>query len=251
MGDLLGIFSAFAQLTGLRGVRGVASITTLSFTWKEWEAYLKPDQFWVAIWGVAAVFAFSIWISCVMYGENSIRNGRFRERTEYWGSGYLEDEIRDGTVEHTNDAGRLPYRAYPSHAKTRTSGEHSMKHRWHWWGKKSYSYRFSFTQKEQDEHWGSLCQRIYGLKKNTPYVITYYSQGAAENDNPKALFITASLTWEPNEPISGSTKWKRGRLEFLSRGDVDYTEIRFVIQDEGTFWITDVSVKAPFWRRVF
>jgi hypothetical protein len=188
------------------------------------------------------------WLSTALWPVNLVRNGSFREGVEHWGTGYLEDEIRDGTPEHTDDAGRLPFCAHPSHRKTVTSGNHDLtRKRAGRWRRKSNSYRFMFAEPRTAEKWGSLSQRINGLRRNTAYIVRFYARGSSSD--PDAFFFTGSLTWEPHYFIPPTSSWVLYEMEFYSHHSVGYAEIRFVIQGPGEFWITDVAVRVPVWKR--
>lgn len=57
--------------------------------------------------------------------------------------------------------------------------------------------------------------------------------------DPSAFFVATDLKRQNHLMIDSSDHWTPYKLPFSTDG-LDYTEIRFVIQAPGTFWITDV-----------
>lgn len=183
---------------------------------------------------------------------NLIRNGNFENGTEHWGTGYLEDLVRNGN--HREEVERLPYVVGTPHPckvqpptpprcdtkvpETDSSGQHDP-HVVRPGG--SGSFRFSYRGVTGNHRWGTLAQRIHGLTKNRPHVLTYYAK-ASRDTSPGAFFATTDLRWANSPTIELTEKWKRYDLPFTS-GDFDYAEIRFVIQRPGTVWVTDVDVR--------
>jgi len=71
------------------------------------------------------------------------------------------------------------------------------------------------------------------------------------SDDAEAFFVVTDWKWtDANKHfIAPSTHWKKYSLS-LNPGELDYAEVRFVIQAQGDFRITNVSVRGPLWRRV-
>jgi hypothetical protein len=245
----------FGQNLVGRRMRGVLLSLVGFFGWKAiptWATRSAENQSDFLFWNSLLALAFIWWVLVVIWPENIVRNGKFREGKKHWGTGYLEDELRDGTPKHTDDVRRLPYRAYPSRKETHSDGNPdphmARRSRLPFW-RKSMSFHLDHRSARQPGHWGSVAQRIYGLRPSTSYIVTFRHKGRAPR--PKAFFVTGSLTWEPHREIKPSEDWSRQKFEFYSDALVDYAEIRFYMEDEGEFWITDVSIKVPFWRRAF
>ena len=165
---------------------------------------------------------------------NLIQNPSFEGGAWGWGSGYLEDFVRNGN--HPDEVGVLPYHVAPHPNKTDTRGSHVSDTAKSGRG----SYRFTFNSERKTHAHGSLSQRVYGLRRGAQYVITFWAKGAAEDAD--AFFVTADLQWHDRTSITPSTDWKKWEHRF-GAGDLGYAEIRFVIQAKGVFWIDDVDVR--------
>lgn len=200
-----------------------------------------PQDAW--LWLAVAAVSCSGWIALLIRGENFIRNGRFNGRV-YWGSGYIEDRTRNGN--NPVEVDLLPYNISPSPAHTQSHGHVDAQTR-SW--PNSGSFQFEHGHPMQAGHWASVVQRIYNLKPHSRYTLRFKVRGTAEN--PKAFFVTTAFKWaESLRYVSlPGDKWQRVTVPFHS-GELDYTEIRFVIQAQGRVWITGVSVRAPIWRRI-
>lgn len=257
MGDS-GLLSLLSNVLGigqaLFGVRMKAVLLSLAAIlgyhvapmWQQWKT---GNQLLIAAWTLAFAVVLISALTAMVWPENLVRNGRFTSGVKHWGTGYLEDELRDGTPRHTDDAGRLPYRAYPSSTRTNSSGQHLVVEDGcrHVLRRHSCIYRLDYRGEKADEHWGALAQRIHGLKPGSRYVLRFCAKGSS--DDEKAFFATASLTWEPNIRIPPSSRWVRYKHVFYSHPQVDYTEIRFVVRGSGHLLVSHVSVQAPFWKR--
>jgi hypothetical protein len=171
-----------------------------------------------------------------------LKNGAFEEGLKYWGTGYLEDLIRNGR--HPKDEARLPYVVGdPREAtvSTVTSGglDTSKRH------SGVASYRFYHTNRRESDRWGSLSQRVNGLTPHAFYVVTFWV--SAEGAGEKAFFITTDRKWAQRTYISpGTYAWTSFRHEF--NAEDDNVDIRFVIESPCTVWIDDIAL-APLKAR--
>jgi len=214
--------------------------------WREWNT---ANRYVIVEWSVGlGLVALSCAIS-ILWPDNLVKNGRFTSSTDHWGTGYLEDELRDGTQRHTNEVGRLPHRAYPSSDKTKSDGKRLVDQDGckHFLRSNKNIFWMEYKDDRTPEHWGAVAQRIYGLKRGTDYTLRFCAKGSGGEG--KSRFATANLSWAPNKPIPVSAEWKRYKLKFTSDRLVDYTEIRFVIQERGELSISHVTVWVPFWKR--
>ncbi len=166
---------------------------------------------------------------------NFIRNPGFESKEAYWGSGYLEDGVRN--LNHPGELEKLPYVVSPNPQKTESDGRvisneaHSGKS----------SFKFDHRAGRKDDHFGSLSQRVHGLTTGKPYIVTFWAKGVVAE--PGGLFVTTDYPWSDAEPIAlEKDKWTRFTHRFNS-GALDYADIRFVIQAPGTVWLDDVDVR--------
>lgn len=157
------------------------------------------------------------------------------------GNRLLEDHVRNGN--HAAEVDRLPFVISPSPSATASYGRPDPQTSQ---SRRAGSFRFEHREPRQGHHWGSLAQRLVHLRPHTRYTLTFNAKG--ETADPSAFFVTADLKWQNQLIVEPAEHWRRHTLPFTT-GDLDYTEIRFVIQAPGTFWITDVRVTEPAWRR--
>ena len=164
--------------------------------------------------------------------RNHVRNGGFENGTDFWGTGYLEDRIRNGNV--AEDLRRLPYvisGGADSHGGLDTTDRHVG----------VAAFRFDHGGPKADHVWGSLSQRITGLRPRTFYAATFWA--LVSRAEPKPLFLTADLQWANRTYVENEIAgWREYRLGF-NTGDSDYIDLRFVIEAPGTVWIDDVTLR--------
>jgi hypothetical protein len=168
----------------------------------------------------------------------TLKNGGFEQGLNYWGTGYLEDLIRNGR--HPEDEARLPYvvgNPRGATVDTVTSGklDTSKKHRG------VASYRFERTSPRESDRWGSLSQRVSGLTPHSFYVVTF--RVSADGAGAKAFFVTTDKKWAQRTYIPpGTYDWELVRHEF--NAEDDHVDIRFVIESPCTIWIDDVVLET-------
>lgn len=185
--------------------------------------------------GALVMIGATVWAARLAESRaNLVRNPGFESATDYWGTGHLEDRVRNGNF--TEEVEKLPYVVAPSPKQTTSFGEHDTRV----WHRGNASFRFDHRSSPEDNHWGSLAQRINGLKTGRAYALTFWAKGKTEHDG--AFFATTDLRWQNVERVPPTSEWKPYTLRF-NAGSRDYTEIRFVITAPGTFWIDDVDVR--------
>ena len=166
---------------------------------------------------------------------NLINNPGFEAKEAHWGSGYLEDGVRN--LNHPGELEKLPYVVSPNPKKTESDGRvvsndaHSGKS----------SFKFDHRTGRKDDHFGSLSQRVHSLTTGKPYIVTFWAKGVVAE--PGGFFVTTDYPWSDAKPIAlEKDKWTRSTHRFNS-GALDYADIRFVIQAPGTVWLDDVDVR--------
>jgi hypothetical protein len=121
--QIISRFANIGQILGLKNVKSAFAVLTLGSIWQTGTWFFGSNvridlgQWWLAV----AALCFLVYLWLILRPENLIRNPRFAEGTRYWGSGYLEDEVRDGV--HSAEIARLPYVVHPDSSKTESSGE--------------------------------------------------------------------------------------------------------------------------------
>jgi hypothetical protein len=165
---------------------------------------------------------------------NFIRNPGFEEKDTHWGSGYLEDSVRN--LRHKNELEKLPYVVSPDPEKTISDG------RVVYTGAHRGNNCFLFTHKtdQKSDHWGSLSQRMHGLRPGKQYVIRFWAKGKVSAAG--AFFITTDYPWGDAEPVPVTDVWEQ-RTHRFTAGPLDYGDIRFVIQAPGEVWLDDVDMR--------
>jgi len=176
------------------------------------------------------------WLSQRQYERNAnlIRNPGFERKDEHWGSGYLEDGVRN--LRHRDELEKLPYVVSPDPRKTQSDGRvvSTEAH----WGRSSF--RFDHRTERKNDHFGTLSQRIHDLTTGTPYIVTFWAMGNVTD--PDAFFVTTDYPWSDHKTVMLTSQWKPYAHRFNS-GSLDYADIRFVIQAPGTVWLDDVDVR--------
>ena len=180
------------------------------------------------------------WLSQGEYERtaNLIRNPGFESKDAYWGSGYLEDGVRN--LRHRDELEKLPYVVSPNPEKTKSNGRAVSTHAHT--GRNSF--QFEHKTERRENHFGSLSQRIYGLRTGTNYIVTFWL-AFDPNTEPDAFFITTDYPWSDAHTIRNKDAlggWQHYSHRFNS-GALDYADIRFVIQAPGTIWLDDVDVR--------
>ncbi len=168
---------------------------------------------------------------------NLIKNGGFESDTEFWGTGSVEERIRDGN--HPEDLKRLPY-VVGDKPKSPTNSEGRIDTtRSHSFG--TASFRLEHWHPKMNHRWGSLCQRVFGLEPDNWYVVTFWVR--AENANNDSFFVTTDIPWKIRTYIpAGTYEWQKVSHKFYS-GKEPYVDVRFVIESPSVVWLDDVSVK--------
>ena len=70
----------------------------------------------------------------------------------------------------------------------------------------SKSFRFDHMQPKENDRWGSLSQRIVGLRPNTDYIVRFSFRSQAPAD---ALFVTTDRKWHNRTYIPlGTGAWQ-------------------------------------------
>jgi hypothetical protein len=181
------------------------------------------------------------WLSHRHYEQaaNRIRNPGFEEGVAWWGSGYMEDGVR--TRNWPGEIEILPYVISPNPRETKSSGQHdpSVGH-----DSKS-SYKFIHQTGRKEKHFGSLSQRVTGLRKNKSYVVSFWLKAAADDIEPGTFFVTTDYPWADAQPMLLTKEWKQ-HVHRFNAGELDYADIRFVIQAPGTVWLDNVDVREDF-----
>lgn len=232
--DLLSVAANVLQLAGgnPRALFFAGMVSSAVLAWKQW-----PSR----SWAVAAVLFGIAWLSAAFWRRNLVRNSKFLRGPLFWGTGHLEDRVRNGN--HVDEVDQLPYVIAPSFSETTSYGRHDPQTSR---SGKGASFLFDHRAARADKHWGSLAQRLIHLRTHARYTLTFWAKGSSLD--PSAFFVTADLKWQNHLVIDSSDHWTSYKLPFSTDG-LDYTEIRFVIQAPGKFWITDVRVTEPAWRR--
>ena len=168
--------------------------------------------------------------------QNLIKNGGFESLTEFWGTGSVEERVRDGN--HPEDLKRLPYVVgdKPNSPTNSEGGIDTAK-------AKSGIASFQFTHRhpKMNHRWGSLSQRIFGLEPDRWYVVTFWV--SAENARGDSFFVTTDIPWNSRTYIpAGTYEWQKRTHRFYS-GKEPYIDVRFVIELPCVVWLDDVSVE--------
>jgi len=164
--------------------------------------------------------------------QSRVRNGGFENGTDFWGTGYLEDRIRNGSF--TEELNRLPYiisGGADSHGMLDTTDRHSG----------VAAFRFDHGSLMANHSWGSLSQRITGLRPRTYYAATFWA--LVSRAEPRPLFLTADLQWAKRTYVENEIAGWREYRHVFNTGDSDYIDLRFVIEAPGTVWIDDVALR--------
>jgi hypothetical protein len=164
--------------------------------------------------------------------QNRVRNGGFENGTDFWGTGYLEDRIRNDKV--AEGLKRLPYiisGGADSQGVLDTTDRHSG----------VAAFRFDHGSAKADTSWGSLSQRITRLRARTFYAATFWA--LVSRAEPKPLFLTTDPQWATRTYVENEIAgWREYRYVF-NTGDSDHIDLRFVIETPGTVWIDDVALR--------
>jgi hypothetical protein len=164
--------------------------------------------------------------------QQLVQNGSFEQGLANWGSGYVEDLVRNGNHPQPPQFPWVVSRAPQSTGTVDTAEHHNPG---------IASFRIVHTSPKADHSWGTLSQRITGLSSHTFYIITFWAK--VRSSEPKAVFLTASLTWEPNYKIPPSqSDWQQHRFEF-NTGERDSIDLRFVAQAPAHLWIDDIRME--------
>lgn len=161
---------------------------------------------------------------------NLVKNGGFEEGISGWGSGYVEDLVRNGNFPPQ------PKFPYITSGEAKSTGELDTTE--HHDGVAAY--KVHHVSAQFSHRWGSISQRIVGLRRHTFYVVSFWvkSRGAESG----AVFLTPDLKWEKKLPIDGGEyDWRKYELKF-NTGESDYIDLRFVAQAPALVWIDDVGV---------
>lgn len=143
--------------------------------------------------------------------RNLVRNGGFEAGTDAWGT-YMISGGAD------------------SHGTLDTTERHSG----------IASFRFEHRSPKASDQWGSLSQRISGLRPRTSYVATFWA--LVSRAEPEPLFLTADAQSAVKTQIERVTGWREYRLVF-NTGDANHVDLRFVIEAPGVVWIDDVALR--------
>jgi hypothetical protein len=169
--------------------------------WTIWPRYQVHERIALGLFVGLAVYAAYL-LTAGRPPLNVVKNDGFEEGVRYWGTGYLEDRLRNG---------RSPMRPsfpYIVHGTVTSSGEidTAVHHR----DRDLASFRIQHASGRKDDHWGTIAQRLNGLKPHTLYRIRFWVKSKAAE--PGAVFVTADLTWGKNHPIQGGRyDWRRKR----------------------------------------
>jgi hypothetical protein len=150
-------------------------------------------------------------------GRNLLENAGFENMLEGWGTGQYEprSEVFWGAADAT--------------ATIDTQTTHS--------GKRALKIVNRSSRKPQI--YRTLSQRINGLKRNTPYLATFWVK--ANNASAATLMLTTDMAWSQRLAISAGTyDWREFKHTF-NTGNNDYSDFRFISEDVGTVWLDDIS----------
>jgi len=164
--------------------------------------------------------------------RDRVRNGGFEKGTDFWGTGDLEERIRDGNV--AEELKRLPFvisGGADSQGTLDTTDRHSG----------AAAFRFDHSSPKADHLWGSLSQRITGLRPRTVYVATFWA--LVSRAEPRPLFLTADLQWANRTYVENEIAGWREYRHVFNIGDSSSIDLRFVIEAPGTVWIDDVTLR--------
>jgi hypothetical protein len=164
--------------------------------------------------------------------QNRVRNGGFENGMDFWGTGYLEDRIRNDKV--AEGLTRLPYvisGGADSQGVLDTTDRHSG----------VAAFRFDHGSATADTSWGSLSQRITRLRPRTVYAATFWA--LVSRAEPKPLFLTTDLQWATRTYVENEIAGWREYRHVFNTGDSDHIDLRFVIEAPGTVWIDDVALR--------
>jgi hypothetical protein len=162
--------------------------------------------------------------------SNLVKNGGFEQGTQHWGTGYLEDRLRNGLSPLPPGFPYLTSGVVVSHGEVDTNVHHGKSG--------TASFRIQHESPRKDHHWGTICQRVTGLTPHTNYVVRVSVKSKATV--PDAVFVTADLTWGKNKTLpEGTYNWRQVEMVFNTE-DRDYVELRFVAVAPALIWIDDV-----------
>jgi hypothetical protein len=244
--DPVSALASIAQLLGLRDLKSICAVLTgfgVLNTWQRWDQ-TKWESEHGAWWALGTVLVGCIYAITIWRPRNLVKDLRFTKSDRYWGTGYLEDEARDGL--HHAARGQLPYYVRGSNTVSYGDRDSHESYRSSFSLKRLPAFKFDHQTDERAEHYGSLAQRICGLKPYTAYKLTFYAKGSSKNES--AFLVTTDLAWRNHIHVPSSPEWRQHELSFTT-GNQEYAELRFVIKDRGCFWITRVVVGAPAWKQ--
>ena len=199
--------------------------------WTIWPRYQAHERVALGLFIVLSIYAVYL-LTAGRPSLNLVKNGGFEEDTRYWGTGYLEDRLR-------NCRSPLPA-SFPYIASGDVVSSGEIDTRVHRQDRDRASFRIQHESAPKNDHWGSIAQRIGGLNPNTVYRVRFWVK--SDGADPGALFVTADLTWGKNHQIaSGRYDWRLEQMTFFT-GELDYAELRFVAVGPVRVWIDDVSV---------
>jgi len=206
--------------------------------------FLAPYPTWVKLFvlgGLSAIVLITLTIVTVLVltyprspenedAGNLVLNGSFESGFAHWGSGYVEDLIHNGNFPPQ------PLSPWVVQNAQSTCTVDATEHH----GTGIASLRIVHASRRSDQSWGTLSQRITGLRRHTFYLITFWAK--VRSSDASAVFMTADLKWEPNYAIPpGQTDWQQHRFAF-NTGDNDSIDLRFVAQAPAHLWIDDVRM---------
>lgn len=162
--------------------------------------------------------------------ENLIKNGGFEEDLEYWGNGMLEIQKFHGGLHRfwVQPGANIRYKI---DSDVKKSGLKSLK--------------IISNQPLTPYMYGTACQAITGLIKNTKYMASFWVK--AELANEKTLRVTMDFVeWSSNKELEeGTYDWREFRFIFDTK-DSNYIEFRILSEEPGTVWIDDISINRLF-----
>lgn len=158
-----------------------------------------------------------------------VKNGGFENAWDGWGTGSLEDRavwLADGPRWLRN----------PKSLQSEGELDYAVKHGGF------ASLRITHVTRETDHAWGTIAQRITGLRPNTNYVASFWVKVKAAGAAP--VFLTTRVDWGKETKIPGKdTDWTRFVHPF-NPGNRDFVELRFVAVAPGVVWIDDVEIAS-------
>ena len=185
----------------------IAALTLILMAWAATRSDAFGRQVWRRVyfarwWRTAMISAFLAltaagaiggavvaWFSQKHYEStaNLIQNPSFEGGAWGWGSGYLEDFVRNGN--HPDEVGVLPYHVAPHPNKSDTRGSMCRTPRSRVEGDTALR---STPRKKTHAH-GSLSQRVYGLRRGAQYVITFWAKASAPAEGTGARDLRREL----------------------------------------------------------